>query len=253
MVRLARVTAQWDGWAVSDEVSVISPDLGDLRVRRSRLILSPMVEGVHELERLTARQLQQLIDAGMSTVVLPFGSVEYHGGHLPLGADSVLADVVGAQVARQLGAVLAPTVRVGCSGQHTHLPGTLTLRPETLTTLATEHARVLARHGFALIVLLSTHGGNRLALDAAVAELNTSLSRAVVCAPRGDVGPSPGTYSGAWLTSVMLALRPELVELAHAGPELAAELETASAKQGQAHIERFTASVVASVRTLRSP
>lgn len=211
-----------------------------------------MAEGVHELERLTARQLQQLIDAGMSTAVLPFGSVEYHGGHLPLGADAILADVVGAQVARRLGAVLAPTVRVGCSGQHRHYLGTLTLRPDTLTTLAAEQAAALAGHGLALIVLLSAHGGNQLALDAAVAELNASLPGAVVCAPRGDVGPSPGAYSGAWLTSVMLALRPELIELAYASPGLAAELETASAGQGQAHIERFTASVVASVRTLSS-
>lgn len=209
--------------------------------------------GVHELERLTARQLQQLINGGISTAVVPFGSVEYHGGHLPLGADAILADAVGAEVARRLGAVLAPTVRVGCSDRHSHLLGTLALRPETLTMLATQHARALARHGFTLIVLLSAHGGNQRALDAAVAELGASLPGTVVCAPRGDVGPSPGTYSGAWLTSVMLALRPDLVELAHASPDLASELETASATQGQAHIERFTASVVASVRLPKSP
>jgi creatinine amidohydrolase len=212
-----------------------------------------MGEGVHELERLTARQLQQLIATGISTAVVPFGSVEHHGGHLPLGADAILADAVGAEVARRLAAVLAPTVRVGCSDRHSHLPGTVTLGTETLTRLATEHALALARHGFTLIVLLSTHGGNQPALDAAVAELGASLLGVAVCAPRGDVGPSPGTYSGAWLTSVMLALRPDLVELAQASPDLAAELETASAERGQAHIERFTASVVASVRPPKSP
>jgi len=213
-----------------------------------------MGEGVHELERLTARQLQQLFEGGVSTAVVPFGSVEHHGGHLPLGADAILADAVGAEVARRLGAVLAPTVRVGCSDRHRHLPGTLTLGPDTLTRLAIEHARALARHGFTLIVLLSAHGGNQPALDAAVAELGASLPRAVtVCAPRGDVGPNPGTYSGAWLTSVMLALRPDLVDLAHASPDLARELETATATRGQACIERFTASVVASVRAAGSP
>ena len=119
-----------------------------------------MGEGVHELERLTARELQQLIEGGTSTAVVPFGSVEHHGGHLPLGADAILADAVGAEVARRLGAVLAPTVRVGCSDRHSHLPGTLTLGPETLTRLAIEHARALAWHGFTLIVLLSAHGGS---------------------------------------------------------------------------------------------
>jgi creatinine amidohydrolase/Fe(II)-dependent formamide hydrolase-like protein len=207
-----------------------------------------MGEATYELETLTARQLQQLIGQGVSAVVLPFGSIEYHGGHLPLGADAILADAVGAQVAQRLGAVLAPTVRIGCSEQHVHLPGTLTLRLETLTRMATEHARSLARQGFTVIVLLSTHGGNRAALNAAVAELHDSLSGAVACAPPGDVGPSPGTYSGAWLTSVILTLRPELVDLRHASPELAAELTTASADRGQDLIERFVESITARVQ-----
>jgi creatinine amidohydrolase len=210
-----------------------------------------MDAGARELERLTVRQLQELIAGGISTVVVPFGSVEHHGGHLPLGADAILADAVGAQVALRLDAMLAPTVRVGCSQQRAELPGTLTLRTETLSMIAAEYADALARQGFMLIVLLSAHGGNGPALDAAAAGLNASSSPAVACAPRGDVGPNPGTYSGAWLTSAMLALRPELVDLAHARPELAPELETASAARGQEHIERFTASVVAGVRSLR--
>lgn len=167
-----------------------------------------MGEGVHELERLTGRQLQRLIEGGISTAVVPFGSVEHHGGHLPLGADAILADAVGAEVARRLGAVLAPTVRVGCSDRHRHLPGTLTFGPETLARLAIEHARALARHGFTLIVLLSAHGGNQAALDAAVTELGASLPGVAVCAPRGDVG--------------------------HASPDLAREMETATATRGQA-------------------
>jgi creatinine amidohydrolase len=212
-----------------------------------------MGDVVHELETLSARQLQELIGRGISTVVIPFGSIEHHGGHLPLGADTLLADAVGARVAERLGAVLAPTIRTGCSEQHMHLPGTLTLRPATLAAIATEHAHALARQGFTVIVLLSTHGGNGPALDAAVTELNASLSGAVACAPRGDVGPSPGTYSGAWLTSVMLALHPELVDLAHASSDLAAELKTADAGHGRDHIERFTASIVARVRALGTP
>ena len=97
---------------------MISPYLGDLRLRRPRRILSLMGEGVHELERLTACQLQQLIDAGVSMVVVPFGSVEHHGGHRPFGADGFLADAVGARIAQRPGAVLAPTVGAGCSGRH---------------------------------------------------------------------------------------------------------------------------------------
>jgi creatinine amidohydrolase/Fe(II)-dependent formamide hydrolase-like protein len=70
---------------------------------------------------------------------------------------------------------------------------------------------------------MSTHGGNRRALDRAIARLRASSSGAIVCAPPGDVGPQPGTHSGEWLTSVMLALRPDLVELENADSELAGE------------------------------
>ncbi len=212
---------------------------------------SAIGEVVHALETLTARRLHQLTRGGTSTVLVPFGSVEYHGGHLPLGADAILADAIGRMVAQRLDAVLAPTVRVGCSEQHAHLPGTLTLHPATLTAIAVENAQALARHGFTLIVLLSTHGGNRPALDAAVAQLPAALAGAVACAPHGDVGPNPGTYSGAWLTSAMLALRPELVELAQADADLAAELATATATRGHQNIERFADSVANSIRGLR--
>jgi hypothetical protein len=130
----------------------------------------------------------------------------HQGAHVPLGADSILADAVGREVAERLPAVLAPTVRVGCAEQHQDLPGTITLRAATLTALAVEQAHGLARQRFQAVVLLSTHGGNRGALDAVVAELDRSLRDAVACAPRSDVGPNPGCHSGAWLTSVMLAL-----------------------------------------------
>src|SRR5689334_3865118 len=108
---------------------------------------------VYDLEELTASALGRLIAAGVSTAIVPFGSLEHHGAHLPIGADAVVADAVGRQVARGLDAVVA------------------------------------------------------------VARFGATSSGAVVCAPAGDVGPSPGAHSGEWLTSVMLALRPDLVEL----------------------------------------
>jgi creatinine amidohydrolase len=197
---------------------------------------------MHELESLSAPALRRLIDGGVSIAVVPFGSLEHQGGHLAVGADAALADAVGRQVAERLDAVLAPTVRIGCAEQHAHLTGTISLRAETLTAIAMEVAESLMRHGFALIVLVSTHGGNRAALDAAVRRLNTARGGAVACAPQGDVGPQPGAHSGEWLTSVMLALRPDLVDLASASPELAADAE-----RGARHVERFVTSIVEAV------
>jgi creatinine amidohydrolase len=203
---------------------------------------------VYELEALTAAELQGLIDSGVSVAVVPFGSIEHQGAHLPLGADAMLADAVGREVARRLDAVLAPTFRVGCATEHRQLAGTMTLHPESLTDVAVQAAESLARHGFKVIVLVSTHGGNGAALDAAVARLDTTLDGAVACAPRGAVGPDPGTHSGRWLTSVMLALRPDLVRLDRATGELETELRTADAERGAEHIERFVQSIVDAVR-----
>ena len=185
-----------------------------------------------ELETLTAPELERLIAGGVSVAVVPFGSIEHQGAHLPLGADAMLADAVGREVARRLGAVLAPTVRVGDAQQHRARTGTITLRTETLTEVAVEVAESLTRQGFTLVVLASTHGGNRAALDAAVARLGVSA-----CAPRGDVGPHPGAHSGEWLTSVMRALRPDLV----AGDESHGE-------RGARHFERYVAGIVAGAR-----
>jgi creatinine amidohydrolase len=205
---------------------------------------------VHELDMLSAPTLRELINGGVVTAIVPFGSTEHQGGHLPIGADSILADAAGRVVAERLEAVLAPTLCVGCAEQHEDLPGTLTLRVETLTAVAVDQAQSLARQGFRIVVLVSTHGGNRGALDAAVAELDRSLRSAVACAPKGDVGPNPGRHSGVWLTSMMLALRPDLVDLDRAGPEFRVELQSASPERGYQALERFVASVVASVRMM---
>lgn len=204
---------------------------------------------VHRLESLNGVALRELIDGGVVTVIVPFGSIEHHSEHLPVGADSVVADAVGREVAERLDAVLAPTLAVGCAEGHEGLLGTLTLRAETLTAVAVELAQSLVGQGFRVVVLLSTHGGNRGALDAATAALGRSLLSALVCAPRGDVGPSPGRHSGAWLTSVMLALRPDLVDLDRADPNLRTELQTANPTRGHEALERFIASIVAEVRS----
>lgn len=70
------------------------------------------------LEELTSAELELLLERGAKTAVIPFGSVEHQGRHLPLGSDALLADVVGMAVADRLDAVLAPTVRVGSAEQH---------------------------------------------------------------------------------------------------------------------------------------
>ena len=200
------------------------------------------------LEAMTGPELRGLVENGARTVVIPFGSVEQHGGHLPLGTDAVLADFVGQAVADRLGAVLAPTLRVGCADQHMDVMGTLTMPAETLRSVAFHVARSLVTNGFRVIVLVSTHGGNQLALEEAARELDEQCRDVVACAPRGDVGPDPGAHSGKWLTSVMLALRPDLVDAEAADASLIDEVRSATRGDGADHLERFISSVVQRAR-----
>jgi creatinine amidohydrolase len=193
---------------------------------------------VHEVEILTAAQLRDLVGSGLTTAIVPFGSIEHQGDHLPLGADALLADAVGREVATRLDALLAPTVRIGDATQHASRTGTLTLRPETLEAVAYELALSLEAWGLRVFAFVSTHGGNSTALQAASERLNADLADAVACAPRGDVGPDPGEHAGQWLTSVMLRLHPGLV----------AKNDNGSESEGAERLERFNASIVAQIR-----
>jgi creatinine amidohydrolase/Fe(II)-dependent formamide hydrolase-like protein len=109
-------------------------------------------------------------------------------------------------------------------------------------------ARSLIAQGFRMLVLLSTHGGNRSALGEAAQELDREHPDIEVCVPRGDVGPDPGTHSGRWLTSVMLSLRPDLVDVKSAHDDMKDEVLAATPQAGEKNLERFVSSIVQAVR-----
>src|SRR3954468_12132150 len=199
------------------------------------------------LEELTSFELKRLLERGITCAVVPFGSVEAHGGHLPLGSDALLADVVGAEVAARLNAVVAPTVRVGYAAQHMTRTGTMTIADETLREVAFQIGQSLITHGFRRIILVSTHGANQPALEAAADRLNATRDDVVACAPQGDPGPDPGQHSGRWLTSVMLAVEPAVVAPDKAQTEIAAEARAATAAEGAIALERFVATIVARI------
>ena len=130
-----------------------------------------------------------------------------------------------------------------------NLLGTMSVSAGTLTAVACDLSLSLARTGFRFVALVSTHGGNRGALDEAVRSM--SMDRCVVCAPPGDLGPAPGSYQASELTSVMLAVRPDLVDLGAVSQELQSEVAAASGRHGHEHFERFVASCVKAVLALR--
>ncbi|WP_395659061.1 mycofactocin biosynthesis peptidyl-dipeptidase MftE [Nocardioides sp.] len=146
--------------------------------------------------------------AGARLVLVPVGSVEQHGPHLPLDTDTVIAEAVARGVAEQLpGTWVAPALSYGSSGEHQSFPGTASIGTEALAHVVVELVRSL-RTWADRVVLVNAHGGNLAALDA---------SDEVVWVPCRT--ESVDLHAGLTETSLMLHLRPESVrlELAEAG------------------------------------
>ena len=187
--------------------------------------------GALHLERMTWPEVREELSRGRTTVVVPFGAFEQHGPHLPLGTDAIFGDEIGLAVAERLDAFLAPTVRVGFSPHHMAFAGTLTVDEETFHSVARAMVRALAGHGFRRIVLLPTHGGNFRPLGAAVSGLapidgvkvitfpDVGMLLSAILPVASAMGLTPaegGVHAGEWETSMMLALRPELVRMERA-------------------------------------
>jgi creatinine amidohydrolase len=139
-------------------------------------------------------------------VVVPLGSLEQHGHHLPLGTDtSVACAVARAAVTTLDDVLLAPALAYGASGEHEGFPGTISLGTETLTGLLVEYGRSACRWA-GRVLIVNGHGGNLDALRAAVPQLR-SEGRDVAWFPCGVAGGD--AHAGRTETSLMLHVEPE--------------------------------------------
>src|SRR5262249_58329734 len=98
---------------------------------------------------------------GCRPAILPPGSTEQPGPHLPLDTDTVIGDALAARVSAAVGdAIACPTLPVGCASEHLGFPGTLHVEPSTLSAVARDVIRALGRHGIRRVFLFSAHAGN---------------------------------------------------------------------------------------------
>lgn len=145
---------------------------------------------------------------GQPLVLVPVGSFEQHGPHLPMDTDTVIAVAVASGAAAELGALVAPPVVYGASGEHQAFPGTISIGTDALRELLVELARSLSTWADR-IVFVNGHGGNLTALTGAVTLLvaeGRSVSWAPCAVPDGDA------HAGHVETSVLLHLDPARVQ-----------------------------------------
>ena len=169
--------------------------------------------------------------------VLPVAATEQHGPHLPLKVDTALVEGVIAaalpHLAPSLPTLFLPTQTVGLSPEHARFAGTLTLKAETIIRLWTDIGESVAATGVKKLVLLNSHGGQVGVMDIVARDLRARLGMLVysvnwfglplVGRQGEDVNAlfsahehRFGIHAGEIETSMMLALAPELVDMAQA-------------------------------------
>jgi len=163
-------------------------------------------------------------------LLVPLGSTEQHGPHLPLDTDTRIAVALCHRVATSVATrgeewpgadlVVAPAVAYGASGEHQGFPGTLSVGEEVLERTVVELARSAGPH-YACVVLVNAHGGNARALARAIAVAVHERRDVAVWSPRVDDGDS---HAGRVETSVLLALDPAAVRIDRAEPGVTAPL-----------------------------
>ncbi|MBP1922051.1 creatinine amidohydrolase [Halorubrum alkaliphilum] len=95
-----------------------------------------------------------------STAIVPLGSTEQHGPHLPLATDHLIAEALATAAAEETGIPRTPTVDIGVSPHHRQFPGTLWVDPPAFRDYVESFTRNLTYHGIDRVVYVNAHGGN---------------------------------------------------------------------------------------------
>ena len=102
-------------------------------------------------------EIQQFRESGVRIAIVPVGSVEQHGFHLPLGTDSMVAIRLAEDAAERTNAIVTPPLWFGWSPHHLALPGTISIRPQILIEILFDVLSSLGTHGFDRFVIVNGH------------------------------------------------------------------------------------------------
>jgi creatinine amidohydrolase len=162
-----------------------------------------------------ARQLQK-----NPLVILPCGSVEQHGPHLPTATDTLAANVIAHAVAERMDGLVLPASPFGVTPMHMPYEGTITLTPDTYMRVQIETCASTAKHGAKQLMLINWHEGNVPSLAIAAESLHRDYGMTVLTVQACYVaeelfGPSCGglTHGGEIEALAVLAHSPQLVHL----------------------------------------
>jgi len=167
------------------------------------------------IEELTWDEIRD-VDKHWSIVIIPVGSLEAHGPHLPLSTDLLIVEEIAKRTLEKLRGsgvrvFIGPRIRFGCSNEHIRFLGTISLNCETMIQMIYELCISLVNSGFRNIILLNGHGGNEAPLKAAAIKLRDEGKIVVAIVNWFDltsIGFSD--HAGQIETSIILSLRGSL-------------------------------------------
>jgi creatinine amidohydrolase len=191
----------------------------------------------YRYDELTWPEMREAI-ARQPVVLLPFGTVEDHGPHLPINTDNVIVEAICLEVARRAAGdvLLMPLVAYGLDEHHMDFPGAVSVDMHTLIAYVSDVAISAARHGFTHLLIVNGHGSNEPVAD--LAARRVVLETGAICgvmSPNAAIDPTlaepifsqmrrsaPGgvAHAGEYETAMMLHLRPDLVHMDHAVREM---------------------------------
>jgi creatinine amidohydrolase len=158
-------------------------------------------------------------------IVVPVGATEQHGPHAPFGTDAILATEASARLARRIGALVAPALSYGVSGDHRGYAGVPFLSASTMTALVQDVVVSLADGGFREIILVNGHYTNSIALHAAIMEIGDRVPKGTIVFPfqywdalppdqlAEYLGAEVGLHANIGETSAVMAVDESLVDL----------------------------------------
>ncbi|MDQ1327466.1 MAG: creatinine amidohydrolase, partial [Candidatus Poribacteria bacterium] len=120
----------------------------------------------YRYNRLTWEEMNEAI-AMQKVVILPAGSTEQHGRHLPLDTDTFLVESVCLELGRQIPekVLVLPTISYGLNMHHIDFPGTIHIEPETFIAFCLNITKSIAYHGFKKMLIVNGHGSNGPLVD----------------------------------------------------------------------------------------
>jgi creatinine amidohydrolase len=164
------------------------------------------------------------------TILIPLGSTEQEGTHLPLGVDTSVAESLANKVAKETDALVGPVLPLGYSEWFMEFTGTISLKLETVTQVLREYTSSLIHHGFRKIIFINGHAGNSPAVDVVARECAMNHTTKIAMVEIWKIANSlakeiPGLkenvfkHAGELMTSVMLYLHPDTVTMDRARVE----------------------------------